>query len=265
MSKQSIIDHPALQKYLFYPMRSKYRDTYQHIHTVYIAVDDGITLTARLHIAGLGCPTILFWHGNGEIASDYDHTQEYVEMGINFLVVDFRGYGESGGTPTGSNLLSDAITVYEKTPKLLKKIGIQSEQLFIMGRSLGCTSAVEVAHIAQENISGLILESGRAFTSPIMERIGGFQPNQMDESLGFRNHEKISKIKVPTLIIHGEDDEIIPVSDGEAMYENSAGQPKRLVKIANAGHNDLMMIGHDEYYAAIREFVGIAQQMIREE
>jgi pimeloyl-ACP methyl ester carboxylesterase len=260
MSQESIIDHPSLLQYLFYPMATRYRDTYQHIRTVYIEVEDGVVLGGRFHFAGSNCPTILFWHGNGEIASDYDDTQEYIAMGINFLVIDFRGYGESDGTPTGSNLLSDAITVYEKTPKLLQKIGIQSDQLFIMGRSLGCTSAVEIAHIAQGNISGLILESGRAFTVPIMERVGGFHPDQYDEKLGFRNHEKIAEITVPTLIIHGEEDEIIPVSDGEAMFGNSAGQPKKLVKIANAGHNDLMLIGHDAYYGAIKEFVGVDNQ-----
>ncbi len=135
-------------------------------------------------------------------------------------------------------------------------MAIKSDQLFIMGRSLGCTAAVEVAHIAQDKISGLILESGRAFTVPLMERIGGFSPDEYDEAVGFKNHEKIAEISVPTLIIHGEEDMVIPVSDGEAMYENSTGQPKKLVKIANAGHNDLMHVGHDEYYSAIREFVG---------
>ncbi|MBF0381172.1 MAG: alpha/beta fold hydrolase [Magnetococcales bacterium] len=255
MKKESVIDHPLLISYMFYPMRTRYRDSYQHIHTVNITVEDGITLASRFHFAGTDCPTILFWHGNGEVASQYDHSQEYVEMGINFLAVDFRGYGESEGIPTGSNLLHDAITVYEKTPNLLKEIGIVSEQLYIMGRSLGCTAAVEVGRYAQGNISGLILESGRAFTVPVMERIGGFDPKQMEESLGFKNHEKIADIAVPTLIIHGEKDEIIPVSDAKAMYENSAAKAKKLVKIANAGHNDLMMIGHDEYYAAIRNFI----------
>ena len=255
MTIESIIDHPALIQYLFYPRRKRYGDTHQHIHRFSIMVDDGITLGGRLHVAGSDCPTILFWHGNGEIASDYDDFQVYVEMGINFFVIDFRGYGESDGMPTGSNLLSDAITVYQQAHSKLKEYGIQSNKLFIMGRSLGCTAAVEVARIAKDGIAGLILESGRAFTVPLMRRIGGFHSDQYDEALGFKNHEKIAKITVPTLIIHGEEDRIIPVSDGEAMHDNSAGQPKKLVKIANVGHNDLMMTGHDEYYGAIQAFV----------
>ncbi len=123
MSNKSIIDHPALLQYMFYPMKSNYRDSHQHIHTVHIEVEDGVTLAGRFHFADFDAPTILFWHGNGEIASDYDDTQEYVKMGINLLVIDFRGYGESDGTPTGSNLLSDAITVYHKTPNILKEHG----------------------------------------------------------------------------------------------------------------------------------------------
>jgi pimeloyl-ACP methyl ester carboxylesterase len=256
MTNKSIIDHPALLQYMFYPMKTNYRDSYQHIHTVHIKMGDGVTLAGRFHFADFDAPTILFWHGNGEIASDYDNTQEYVKMGFNFLVVDFRGYGESDGTPTGSNLLSDATTVYHKCPNILREHGVKSDQLFIMGRSLGCTAAVEVAHTAHDEIYGLILESGRAFTVPLMEQIGGFNPDEYDESKGFKNHKKIAEISVPTLIIHGEEDMIIPVADGEAMYENSAGKPKKLVKIENAGHNDLMHVGHDEYYSAIRGFVG---------
>ena len=255
MSTHTIIDHPSLCQHLFYPRPERYPESQHPIQTVYIEVEKGITLAGRFHFAQADGPTILFWHGNGEIASNYDAFQIYVEMGINFLAMDFRGYGESGGSPTGSNLLTDAIAVYEKIINLPKENKIQSDKWFIMGRSLGCTAAVETAHYACENIAGLILESGRAFTVPLMKRIGGFHPDDYDETRGFRNHEKIAKVTVPTLIIHGEEDVIIPVSDAEAMYQNSAGKPKQMVKIAHAGHNDLMMIGHDQYYAAIKELV----------
>ena len=253
---ETIIDHPALLQYLFYPRKARYGESHPHIRTVYIKVDEGITLGGRLHVAGCDCPTILFWHGNGEIASDYDDFQVYVRMGINFLAIDFRGYGESDGVPTGSNMLADALSVCEPVGDLLKRHHIRSKMLFILGRSLGCTAAVATAHTFQDTFAGLILESGRAFTVPLLQRIGLFHPRQMHEALGFRNHEKITEITIPTLIIHGEEDSIIPVSDAEAMYERSVGHPKKLLKIANAGHNDVMITGHDAYYAAIKAFVG---------
>jgi hypothetical protein len=116
---------------------------------------------------------------------------------------------------------------------------------------------LEVAARAQNDISGLILESGFAYTFGLIERIGFVQlPDAYEQTHGFGNLEKMMRVRVPTLIIHGERDWIIPVGDAEALYEASPATSKTFVRIPGAGHNDLMLIGHQAYFDAIARLCG---------
>ncbi len=123
-----------------------------------------------------------------------------------------------------------------------------------MGRSLGSAAALEVASRATGGLDGLILESGFAHTFPLIERIGFLQlPDAYEQKDGFGNLEKIDRVNLPTLFIHGERDWIIPVGDARALYEASPAANKKLVAVSGAGHNDLMMIGRRAYFSAIAE------------
>ncbi len=128
-----------------------------------------------------------------------------------------------------------------------------------MGRSLGSAAALEVAHRTPAGIDGIIIESGFAYTFPLIERIGFLQVGDAFEYKdGFGNLEKIAGIRLPTLIIHGERDWIIPIGDAEALYAASAASAKRLVRVPGAGHNDLMLVGRRPYFEAIAAFCGRA-------
>ena len=104
---------------------------------IQIPVGEEISIGASFHLAGKEAPNILFFHGNGEIVSDYEDLGPiYNRMGINFLPVDYRGYGRSGGEPTVSSMMRDCHTIYGFTRKWLSDNGY-SGPFIVMGRSLG--------------------------------------------------------------------------------------------------------------------------------
>ena len=125
-----------------------------------------------------------------------------------------------------------------------------------MGRSLGSASALEIASRVPEAIDGLIIESGFAFASPLLELLG-ISPSAVgfNEEESFGHIDKINKIDKPTLVIHAEFDHIIPFSDGEALYNASPAKNKAFLTIPGANHNDIFARGLADYLKAIEVFV----------
>ncbi len=252
----SLLDHPSVLRIVFYP-RPDFRRNADDRDVFFAAAED-IRLGGRIYAAGKDAPLVLLFHGNGEIASDYDGIAPlYTRMGISLVVADYRGYGKSDGSPTASALLDDAVATYRSMPNILKERGLGGSHLFLMGRSLGSAAALEIASQVGNAISGLIIESGFASALGLIERLSGTSlPQELKAGVsGFENIEKIRRVDVPTLIIHGEEDEIIPVENGKSLYENSAAQQKRLILIPGAGHNDLLYFGQKPYFDAVQEFV----------
>ncbi|MEE8414099.1 MAG: alpha/beta hydrolase, partial [Dehalococcoidales bacterium] len=129
--------------------------------------------------------------------------------------------------------------------------------LFLMGRSLGSIPAIELAFNYQVDISGLIIESGTADNFPRLwsqSGLSGTEPLLAEGSL-FLNKNKIKQVKVPSLIIHGEVDELISVEEGKELYRNSAARDKSILIIPGADHNDVMIVDLDMYFGTIEEFV----------
>jgi alpha-beta hydrolase superfamily lysophospholipase len=221
-----------------------------------VEVEAGISIGTRLYAAHSDAPAIVYWHGNGEIAADYDTIAPlYTRMGVTLLVADYRGYGTSSGTPTCSSLLSDAGAVFRAVDDIFQHHGLTPSRLFVMGRSLGSAAAIEAATQASRELAGLIVESGFAHTFALLARLGCRVEATTEQQDGFGNGDKIAKVTVPTLIIHGENDLLIPSRDGEELFRRSGAEDKRLLIIPHAGHNDLMLVGGALYFDAIRTFV----------
>jgi pimeloyl-ACP methyl ester carboxylesterase len=262
MSERSydVLDRPEILSVLFYPRRDVSAGrAVAGAHAVRIEVAPGLAVGGRVYPAEKDDPIILYFHGNGEIASDYDSIAPlYNRLGITLFVVDFRGYGASDGSPTATALVADSRVCFARAREIVKQAaGIEPRNLYVMGRSLGSAAALEVAHTASAGVDGLIIESGFAYTFPLIERIGFLQIGDAFEYKdGFGNLEKIAEISIPTLIIHGERDWIIPIGDAEVLYEASAASDKRLVRVPGAGHNDLMLVGRRPYFEAIATFCG---------
>jgi hypothetical protein len=254
---QPILDQPEVLRVLFHPRREAgFRPRPPGVRLVDVEVAAGLTVGGRLHPAGADAPGVLLFHGNGEIAADYDALAPlYTRLGITLLVADYRGYGRSGGTPSAGTLLSDAVAVFDGLDEVWDHHGLAPGRLYAMGRSLGSAAAIEVALHAGDRLAGLIIESGFADTFALLARLGVRVRGVEEDLNGFGNAAKMGRILQPTLILHGQADVLIPPADGHELYRRAAAADKRLVLIPGGRHNDLMMVGHSTYFGAIQELV----------
>jgi alpha-beta hydrolase superfamily lysophospholipase len=159
---------------------------------VTIPVADGVGVGAKFHLSESEAPAILMFHGNGEIAADYnDLGQLYRRMGLHFLVVDYRGSGRSGGSPSVTSMMRDCHLVFDYTKSFLAERRFTGP-LVLMGRSLGSAPALELASTYSEELSGLIIESGFALSGPLLELFGfSMKKLGISENDGFRNIDKV--------------------------------------------------------------------------
>jgi alpha-beta hydrolase superfamily lysophospholipase len=200
-------------------------------------------------------PWILFFHGNGEVVSDYDEISPlYHQKELNLVVADYRGYGVSGGIPTLTNLAQDAHTIFRKVREELSIKNLQKD-LWVMGRSLGSISALELASHYQREMKGLIIESGFPSVVRIMTHLGvpghGMDLQKIDQEC----LERIQKILLPTLIIHGEQDWLVPPENAKDIYQHLGTKEKDLLIIPSATHNDIMLVGFKEYFDSLQQFI----------
>jgi pimeloyl-ACP methyl ester carboxylesterase len=253
----SVLDMPEILMYIFHPRPEiGSSNVSSAVSNVMIPVGEGVSIGGRFHMDKKEFPNILFFHGNGELASDYDDLGPlYNQIGSNFLPVDYRGYGRSTGTPSASAMMKDSHVILEYIRSWLSDRGFTGP-LILMGRSLGSASVLELAASYPDKIKGLIIESGFAFTGPLLSLLGvNLKAINFDEKNGFGNLDKIKTYQEPTLIIHAERDQIIPFSDGQALFDASPAEKKTLLKIHRANHNDIFLHGFQEYMAAVDDLI----------
>ncbi len=250
----SVLDQPRVLRYLFHPrFENSYRPAQANREDVMIRVDEGVEVSASFHFAHPGAPVLLFFHGNGEIVSDYDDLARfYNDIGINFFVVDYRGYGRSTGTPAVTSLLKDCHRVFDFVMDYMKKNSLTGP-LCVMGRSLGSASAIELGTARSNEFHCLIIESGFARISPLLKNLGidpdliGFKQGQLIE-----NVDKIKTFSNPCLVIHAEFDHIIPFSEGKALFDACGSSNKKILEIKDANHNDIFFQGMTSYLMHIK-------------
>lgn len=249
-----MLDNPAWLETLFFPRQAQ-SSAGEGFQDGTIPVEADVVIGYRLWVNYPDKPTILYYHGNGEIAADYNFiAPEFRRIGVNLLIVDYRGYGWSTGTPTFTSLLADVKPVREALPDVLQAVG--KGALFVMGRSLGSAPAIEMAYLYPDDFKGLIVESGFATIVPLLVR-RGIPADSFRETEPVGNRRKVAELAMPLLIIHGEQDQLIAVEEGEAIYDASPATLKRILRIANAGHNNLLRAA-DRYFSAIADFIAEA-------
>jgi len=259
----SFLDQPEILEVIFPIVYSPFylpdylRFSSSDVPSYSIEVEQGIRITCGFWVSSKEDPSILYFHGNGETVASHDWVAPfYNQRGMNLFVADYRGYGSSNGKPTISNMIGDAHTIFKGFKEIIRKEGFK-RSFFMMGRSLGSMPAIELAFNYQDEIRGLIIESGAAnnfrhlwYYLGVIER----EAILSEESL-FLNKVKIRQVHKPTLIIHGEYDQIIPIGEGEELYQNSGARDKRLLIIPKADHNDVMMVKQSLYFDTIEKFI----------
>jgi uncharacterized protein len=257
----SYLDVPEVLICIFHPRRDiGIPNVSSTVSDVMVPVGEDVSIGGRFHMDKKEFPNILFFHGNGEVVADYDEMGIlYNQIGINFLPVDYRGYGRSSGTPSVSAMMKDCHIILDFARSWLSDRGFTGP-LILMGRSLGSASVLELAANYPEKIHGLIVESGFAFTAPLLSLLGvNLSALRFEEKTGFGNLDKIKAYAGPTLIIHAEMDHIIPFSDGQALFDASLAEKKTLLKIKRANHNDIFLHGFKEYMAAVKNLVDMVK------
>ncbi len=250
------MDSPEVGDMLFFPRKSPRTPLPEGAADIDVEVEPGITIGCRLFTASKEAPTILFFHGNGEVVSDYDEIGSmYAAHNMNLLVTDYRGYGWSDGAPLFSTQMSDSHVLYAQLKKFLAE-NDYSPTLFIMGRSLGSGFAIELASTYDDDIKGLIIESGFANTLPLAETLGAdLSGSNITEEDTFNNGGKINKITKATFLLHGQLDTLIPLWQAEKLHAECGARSKELQVVPGADHNNLIAVGGNYYFQAIQQYV----------
>ena len=244
----SIFDSQEFNENLFFP-RQDTSPTPQNSDNIEVEVGAEIFVHIRRYPSPEARFSLLFFHGNGEIVSDYDNLAEHFNaIGAELIVADYRGYGRSSGFPTLRTSLEDAHKIFEQ----LKSTGKFKEKVCIMGRSLGSASTLELC-ARRFDIAGCILESGYADPIPLVERRGlKIDKTTPEEDALFNNSEKIRSVKCPLLIMHGADDFLISPNEAKFNYDNAGSKMKHLEILEGVGHNDMMMAS--SYFITLKRF-----------
>lgn len=254
MIDYSSLDQPFLLQFIFYP-RKDFTPCPKNAFDLSVAVGDNVSISCRFYTGHREWPWILYFHGNGEVVGDYDEISPfYHQKKMNLVVADYRGYGVSGGTPTLTDLVQDAHVIFHGVREQLSRRKLRKD-LWVMGRSLGSIAAFELASRRQEEMKGLIIESGFPSVVRIMFHLGVPAQVMGLEKIDQESLERLKKIFLPTLIIHGDQDSLVPLENAKAIYQHLGAQEKELLVIPSATHNDIMIVGFKDYFSAIQQFI----------
>jgi fermentation-respiration switch protein FrsA (DUF1100 family) len=236
---------------VFFPDRHLSTDPSQYglsARILSLRTDDGTDLHGWW-IQGTGRCALLYFHGNaGNIGDRLDRVKGLVdELGLDVFLVDYRGYGKSGGKPTEAGVYSDGLAIYEAAATR----GFESGRIVLFGESLGGAVAVETA--LHKGSAGLILEAPFLSMAAMAKRYYPWVPRFLLR-LSFDNGAKISKVSAPKLIAQSQRDEIVPPEQTRRLFE-LASPPKTYYVIAGAGHNDTTLAGGRPYLEAWKRFL----------
>jgi alpha-beta hydrolase superfamily lysophospholipase len=251
-----ILDHPSLINFIFYPRPDDYvlpdSDNMQNYD---LKVEGNVSVSCTFYFRDNNAANLLFFHGNGELAGEYlDVGSIFNKAGINLFVADYRGYGRSGGNPTVSGMIKDAHPIFRGFKQALSAKDF-SGRCFIMGRSMGSASAIELAAAYPDEFRGLIIESGFCDVTDLLSRLGVSLVQQGGTARVMPGFERVRKISMPALIIHGEYDSIVPLGEGIKIYDNLGSVEKKMVVIPEADHNTIFAEGIEQYLSELKLFI----------
>ncbi|MDP2886221.1 MAG: alpha/beta hydrolase [Ignavibacteria bacterium] len=242
-------------KFIYFPDRYP-KGAYDQARSIpnlrdcWITAEDGVKLHGWFAPAESAKATLVISHGNaGNISHRYLLMRSLLRHKFNVLMYDYRGYGRSEGTPSEEGVYIDGRAFFDYALTLPE---VNPQRVILWGTSLGGAVATDVA--TQRPAAGLILESTFTSGKDVTRILYPFLPVQFFLRSKFNSIEKIRTLSIPTLIMHGEHDSIIPPGLGRKLF-NAANEPKEFYEIPGADHNDTFFVGGDEYFNRIDQFV----------
>lgn len=217
--------------------------------TVQFEADDGVKLSGWFIPAEGANRVVLFFHGNaGNISHRLESIGLFHRLGLSIFIIDYRGYGQSGGSPSENGTYYDAKAAWRY---LTEEREIEPEHIIIFGRSLGGAVATWLAH--HHPPKALIIESTFTSVPDMGARQYPFLPIKLLARIQYNSLERMSLINVPILIVHSPDDEIIPYSHGQQLFQ-AANEPKAFLQLSG-GHNEGFIISGQHYEEGLKSFI----------
>jgi len=200
-----------------------------------ITTTDGERLNAYHHRAEAGEPTVIVFHGNGGTASRMiGHGKALADEGYGVLLAEYRGYAGSTGSPSQAALVEDAVLTYD----LLRKA--DDRPIAVWGHSLGAAIAVQLAD--QRPVAAMVLESPFDSVVSMAQQQFWWLPVLYLLRHPFQSDAVIGNVEAPILIMHGDQDEVVPLEAGKRLH--AAAPPKtQFTLIEGAGHNNVTRMG----------------------
>ena len=193
--------------------------------------------------------TLLFLHGNaGNISHRLDSLRLFHDLGLNVLIIDYRGFGRSGGKPGEQQTYEDAALAWRY---LTDARGIAPGRIVIFGRSLGGGVATWLA--TQARPGGLILESSFTSVPALASHFYPIFPVRWLARIRYDNASRLPNVGCPVLIAHSPDDEVVPIAHGRALFA-LAGEPKSFLEM-RGGHNVGYMLSGHAYRTGLARFI----------
>ena len=254
MLPRNILD----QFFIFHPERWHEKDwraaSGLPLEDVWFQAADGTKLFGWYVEAQADSPVIIWCHGNaGNIVNRLDNLRFLFRRNLSVFVFDYRGYGKSQDRrPSEEGLYLDAIGAHDY---LTRTRMINPERLVVFGRSLGAAVAADLA--VHKPAAGIILESAFPSIEAVAKFYYGGLPVHWLLGAKFRLIERVPALSLPKLMIHGDQDEIIPLELGRQVFD-AAKPPKSFHLITGARHNDTYHVGGASYFQVFADFAGRA-------
>ncbi len=216
---------------------------------VHFQAEDGVSLHGWFVPRAGTARTLLFFHGNaGNISHRLDSVAIFARLGLHVFIIDYRGYGRSAGKPSEAGTYLDATAAWRY---LTVTRGVKASDIVIFGRSVGGALAIELATRVEPG--ALIVESTFTSVPDLAAKLYPLLPVRQLARLHYRSLERIGAARCPVLVLHSEDDEIIPFSHGQHLYQ-AAPEPKAFFAM-RGGHNDGFFTSGAAYVQALDAFL----------
>ncbi len=221
-----------------------------HVRDIWFRSDDGVDLHGWWIPHRRPIATVLFCHGNsGNIAQQLSALRYFKRLRVNVFVFDYRGYGRSSGVPSEQGLYLDVRAAYRE---LVEGLNQEPQEIVLFGHSLGGAIAIDAALDCP--VAAMVIQSTFTDLPDAVKSSFAGMPFHYAARKQFCSVEKIGRLEIPKLFIHGDSDDVLPLAYSERLFE-SAQQPKKLLVVPNAGHNEIHRFGGLRYLWTISRFI----------